>query len=75
MEQKLAFLEKFQSIFDETAPELIQLTTEFKQLEEWSSLMILSLIVLFEEEYNIKLSPGDIDKARQVEDLYIFINK
>ena len=69
------FLAKFQSIFDETAPEQIQLSTNFKDLEEWSSLLILSLIVLCEEEYNVKLSPTDIDKAKKVEDLYRLVNK
>lgn len=75
MEQNAVFLANFQSIFDETAPEQIQLSTNFKDLEEWSSLMILSLIVMCEEEYNVKLSPTDIEKAQRVEDLYRLVNQ
>lgn len=68
------FLEKFQSIFDETNPNEIVLDTKFKELEEWGSLMILSLIVLLEDEYNYKITPTEIEKAIFVEDLYNLLN-
>ena len=75
MVNKKNFLEKFQSIFDETNPNEILLDTKFKELEEWGSLMILSLIVLRDDEYNYKITPTEIEKAIIVEDLYNLLNK
>ena len=75
MVPKDSFLKTFQSIFDETLPDQILISTQFKMLDEWSSLMVLSLMVLFEEEYERKLTPADIEKAKTVEDLYMLIDK
>ncbi len=69
MIEKDIFLEKFRSLFDSTDPAEIMLSTHFKDLEEWSSLTILSLIVMCEEEFNAKILPESIEKAETVEDL------
>jgi acyl carrier protein len=74
MVNKKNFLESFQSIFDDTNPNEIVLDTKFKELEEWGSLMILSLIVLIDDEYNYKITPTEIEKAIIVEDLYNLLN-
>jgi acyl carrier protein len=74
MDNKKKFLERFQSIFDETNPNEIVLDTKFKELEEWGSLMILSLIVLIDDEYNYKITPTEIEIAIIVEDLYNLLN-
>lgn len=44
--------------------------TLFKELEEWSSLSILELIVLFDEEFEIQIGDGDIAKCQTIADLY-----
>ena len=74
MGSKKYFLERFQTIFDETSPNEIGFDTKFKELEEWGSLMILSLIVLIDDEYNYKITPTEIEKAIIVEDLYNLLN-
>lgn len=70
MESKETFLEAFQGLFDETAPEEIQLDTEFKEIGEWSSLTALATIVMFEEQFNTPVNARQIDEAKTVEDLY-----
>jgi acyl carrier protein len=73
MVSKNSFLKAFHSIFDETPEDEILISTKYKQLDEWSSLIVMSLIVLFDDEYKTKLTAADIDKAKTVEDLYNLI--
>ncbi len=69
MIQKNEFLEKFKLLFDETEPSLITLETKFKDLEEWNSLIILSLIVLCEDEFKKNITPNQIQKSNTISDL------
>ena len=64
------FLENFASQFDETDVSLIQFETIFKDIDEWSSLLALSIIAMADEEYNVKLKGDDIKNSHTVEDLY-----
>jgi len=57
-------------LFDETDASEITLGTEFRSLDEWSSLIALSVIAMADEEYNVKLKGDDIKAAHTVEDLY-----
>lgn len=69
MINKDIFLEKFKLLFDETDPKLINFQTKFKDLEEWNSLIILSLIVLCEEDFQISISPNQIENSKTVNNL------
>jgi acyl carrier protein len=66
------FLKKIRGLFDETEESLIQIETRFKELEEWSSLIVLSLIVMFEEDLNSKIAPNEIEKSITINDLFQF---
>jgi acyl carrier protein len=64
------FLENFANQFDETDASEITINTAFKDLEEWSSLLSLSIIAMCDEEYDVKIKGDDIRNAVTVEDLY-----
>ena len=64
------FLENFANQFDETDASEITIKTAFKDLEEWSSLLSLSIIAMCDEEYDVKIKGDDIRNAVTVEDLY-----
>lgn len=64
------FIEKVQEQFEDTDPTEITTSTEFKELDEWSSLTALSLIAMVDEEYDIQLKGDDIRNANTVEDLF-----
>lgn len=64
------FIEKFAGQFDDTDPAEITATTEFKNLDEWSSLTALSIIAMADEEYDVTLKGDDIRNAKTVEDLF-----
>lgn len=64
------FIEKFAEQFDET--EVCELTaeTKFKELDEWSSLIALSIIAMVDEEYDVTLKGNDINTSSTIEDLF-----
>ncbi|MFY7811753.1 MAG: acyl carrier protein [Flavobacterium sp.] len=68
------FLDGFRSQFDETAPELIQNETVYKELDEWSSMMALVIIAFVDDEYNVTLTGDDFGSTKTVEDLFNLIN-
>ena len=64
------FLKNFASQFDETDASLFTPSTVFKDLDEWSSLMALSIIAMVDEEYGVALKGDDIRSANTIEDLF-----
>ncbi len=64
------FIENLAEQFDETDSAEIAASTEFKALDEWSSLIELSIIAMVDEEYDVVLKGDDIVNAVTVEDLF-----
>lgn len=64
------FLDNFAAQFDETDASEFQPDTKFKEMEEWSSLLALSIIAMADEEYNVKLKGDDIRNSQTIEDLF-----
>lgn len=64
------FIANFAEQFEETDVNDIQATTVFKDLDEWSSLLALSVIAMVDEEYDVALKGDDIRNAKTVEDLF-----
>ena len=64
------FIENFSAQFDDTEAEVFNAETKFHELEEWSSLVALSIIAMVDEEYDVTLKGDDIKNAVTVEDLF-----
>jgi acyl carrier protein len=64
------FIENFAEQFDDTDASEIKAETEFKKLDEWSSLIALSVIAMVDEEYDITIKGDDIRNSNTVEDLF-----
>lgn len=70
------FVTLFAEQFEETDASLFAPETEFRNLDEWSSLIGLSIIALADEEFDVALKGADVGQARTIEDLYkIIISK
>ncbi|WP_374693220.1 acyl carrier protein [Bacteroides fragilis] len=67
------FLNHFADLFDETDTSIITENTNFKDLEEWSSMIIMGIIAMADEEYAVRLKGDDIRKVSTVKDLYNLI--
>lgn len=64
------FIENFASQFEETEFNVFTANTKFKKLEEWSSLLALSIIAMVDEEYNVKIKGEDIRNTSTIEELF-----
>lgn len=67
------FIEDFATIFDDTEASELTMDTQFKNLDEWSSLAALGLLAVMEEEYDAELSSKDIEKSETIQDIYNII--
>jgi len=63
------FIEHFAEQFDELNSELTP-ETNFRQLEEWSSLVALLVITMVDEEYGIVLPPEEMRKTNTIQELF-----
>ena len=64
------FIENFAAQFDDTDASVFTAETRFHELDEWSSLIALSIIAMTDEEYDVALKGDDIKNAVTVEDLF-----
>ena len=64
------FIENFAAQFDDTDASEFKADTVFKELDEWSSLIALSVIAMVDEEYETTIKGDDIRNASTVEDLF-----
>lgn len=64
------FVQQFAEQFDETDASVFTPSTEFKDLDEWSSLIALSVIAMVDEEYDVTLKGDDIKGAKTIQDLF-----
>ena len=70
MKSLTEFVELFADLFEETDPSLITSDTVFHDLDEWSSLLALSVIAMVDEEFDVALKGDDVRLSNTVEDLY-----
>lgn len=56
--------------FDETPKENFKPETNFREMEEWDSLVALSVIAMVDEEMEKKITGADIRACASIEDLY-----
>ena len=64
------FIKDFADQFDETPLEDINPETVYEDLEEWSSLIALSVIAMVDQDYNVGIGAKEIIESITVEGLY-----
>jgi acyl carrier protein len=64
------FIENFKSQFDEPGSILFTAEMKFRDIDEWSSLVALSIIAMVDAEYKVKIKGEDIRNAQTIKDLY-----
>jgi len=67
------FIKNFSNIFVETEPSSINAETVYNELEEWDSVMVLSLVSMIDEEYGVVVDVDEMSEARTVEDLFNYV--
>ena len=64
------FISNFAEQFDETDASEIKADTDFKALDEWSSMTGLAVIAMVDAEYDVQIKGNDIRESKTIEDLY-----
>ena len=64
------FIKNFAVQFDETPAETFKSDTEFKALDEWSSLFSLTIIAMVDDEYGVKIKGDEIRGSETIKDLF-----
>lgn len=64
------FIEHFAEQFDDTELSELKPETVFHELDEYSSLIALSIIAMADEEYGVTLNANDMSSSVTIEDLY-----
>ena len=64
------FITKFADLFEDTDASSFSSETEFRNLEEYSSIIALSIIGMVDEEYDVSLRGEEIKNATSIGDLY-----
>lgn len=67
------FIEAFAAEFEDTPVEMFAADTEFKTLEEWSSLTALSIISMVDEKLGKLTTGADLRSSKTIEDLFNLI--
>ena len=64
------FIKNFAAQFDDTEMSEFTPKTVFKELDEWSSLIALSVIAMVDEEYDKRITGADLRSVATIEELY-----
>lgn len=63
------FIEYFADELDDTSVEELTPETDFKALDEWSSLTALSIIAMIEDNYEKEITGEDLRRSTTIQDL------
>lgn len=67
------FIEKFAEAIEMESVDDLKEDTKFRELDEWSSLAVLSVIAMLDEEYDIQIENIDFKKLETIGDIARFI--
>ena len=64
------FIEKFAEAVEVEEASTLSANTEFRNLEEWSSLAYLSVIALMDEEFDVQIEMEDFKKLKTIQEVF-----
>lgn len=67
------FIQNFAAQFDDTEASVFTPETIFRELDEWSSLIALSIIAMVDEEYDVTLKGDDVRNSKTISDIYAIV--
>lgn len=64
------FIKEFASQFDDTDESEFSADTVYQELDEWSSLMAMSIIALIKSDYNKTVTGKEVRDCETIKDLF-----
>ena len=72
--ENLDFLKNFANQFDDTDASELTFETNFRELDEWSSLTALAVMNMVDKRYDVKLKLEEMQTANTIQELYDLAN-
>ena len=67
------FIQNIVDLFDHIHTSNFSALTDFKDNDEWNSLLALSVIAMVDEEYGVIITSDEIKQAKTIEELYMIL--
>lgn len=64
------FIENFADQFEDTDASVFAAETKYRELDEWSSLIALSILAMVDEEYDVQLKGEEMRGTNTIQELY-----
>ena len=64
------FVKAFAAEFDDTPEEQFTPATNYRELDEWGSLVALSIISMIDDEMDVQITGADLRNSKTIEELY-----
>lgn len=64
------FIQNFADQFDETEASVFTAETNFRDLDEWGSLIALSVMSMVDDEYDVQLTAEEMRATNTIQELY-----
>ncbi len=68
------FVQHFAEQFEETNSSVFAPETRFRELDEWSSFLALSIMAMVGEEYDVALNAAQMRSAQTIQELYDIVS-
>ena len=68
------FVKAFAAEFDDTPEEQFTPSTNYRELEEWGSLVALYIISMIDDEMDVQITAADLRNSKTIEDLFNLVN-
>lgn len=67
------FVKAFAAEFDDTPEETFKADTRYRELDEWGSLVALSIISMVDDEMDKRVTGADLRNCNTIEELYSLV--
>lgn len=64
------FISNFADQFEDTDASVFTADTKYRDLDEWSSLIALSILAMVDEEYDVQLKGEEMRGTNTIQELY-----
>ena len=68
------FIQNFADQFDDTEASVLTPETNFRELEEWTSMMALVILAMVDDEYDVQLKADEMRKTTTIQELFDLVN-
>lgn len=65
-----SFIENFAEQFEDTDASVFTAETKYRDLDEWSSLIALSILAMVDEKYDVQLKGEEMRATNTIQELY-----